>query len=72
MEWIKCSERMPEPGVEVLVWIDGHRGPAWSNNHALVAYRSAISGHWLQERHERSEPLIGVTHWMPLPEPPSD
>lgn len=67
--WIKFSERMPECYVEVLVYVNGHRGPSWGNNHCLVAYLGITS--WWEERHDL-HPLIGVTHWRPLPEPPSD
>lgn len=55
---------------EVLVSVDGHRGPAWSNRHCLVAYRNVFSGLWFEARHE-DEDVIGVTHWMPLPDPPT-
>lgn len=58
-EWIKCSERMPEPyeyvlvtdcfvGCEVMrVNSDGYWGPAKSLYHG------------------------DITHWMPSPEPPA-
>jgi hypothetical protein len=71
--WIPVAERLPEPGEEVLVFIDGHRGPAWKNNYSLVAYlgASVTPGCWLQERHPDADPIVGVTHWMPLPAPPA-
>ena len=68
MEWIACVDAMPPWDEEVLVWVDGHRGPSWRNNHALVAYLTGF-GHFAEERHG-GEILIRVTHWMPLPEPP--
>ena len=67
-EWVKLKDRMPDAYVEVLVEVDGHRGPSWRNNHMLVAYMGH-DGHFWEERHKDKE-LIGVTHWMPLPEPP--
>lgn len=69
MNWTPITEAHPEPVTEVLVWIDGHRGPAWRNNHHLVAYMDR-NGDWREERHPSREPLAGVLAWMPLPEPP--
>jgi hypothetical protein len=68
MDWIDVLEKWPEPMTEVLVWIDGHRGPLWRNNHALVAYM-APSGEWFEERHSSSGQLIGVMRWAMF-EPP--
>lgn len=69
MNWTSVEDALPEAGTEVLVWVEGHRGPAWRNNHHLVAYLGALGGEWWEERHD-NQPLIGVTHWAPLPEPP--
>lgn len=66
--WNSIKDKKPEPMVEVLVEVDGHRGPSWRNNHNLVAYMST-DGEFYEERHESHVPL-NVTHWMALPEPP--
>lgn len=68
LEWHKCRDRMPPAQVEVLVWIDGHRGPAWRNNHALVAYCD-LKGDWWEERHPSRRPLVGVIAWAHIGEP---
>jgi hypothetical protein len=60
--WTPTKDALPEPMEEVLVWIDGHRGPSWRNNHALVAYRDN-NGDWWEERHPSKEPLVGVFLW---------
>lgn len=65
MEWINCEEQLPEPATEVLVWVDGHRGPSWRNNYALVAYLSS-DGNWYEERHFRTGPLVGVLAWAEI------
>lgn len=53
-------------GEEVLALVDGHRGPAWSNTHCVVAYKSTYSGQWFMET--VSEEVFGVIAWMPLPQ----
>jgi hypothetical protein len=63
--WNKCSDRMPEPGCEVLVWKDSQRWPAWRNSHALVAYLDSL-GDWWEERHPSHQPLIGVIAWAEI------
>ena len=70
MNWISITDTMHPltPMTEVLVWIDGHRGPSWRNNHHLVAYMDR-GGNWWEERHPSQYPLDGVIAWMPLPEP---
>lgn len=68
MIWHECKLSAPEPMTEVLVWIDGHRGPSWKNNHALVAYM-ATNGEWFEARHPSREPLIGVIAWTPIMDP---
>lgn len=58
-DWVKCSERMPELGVPVLV-IGGST--------ALVdkAYDSDDGISFYEDNYGRA------THWMPLPTPPQD
>ncbi len=68
-EWISVKDALPEPTTEVLVAIDGHRGPSWSNTIMLVAYMSAADHKFYEEQHDKSEPL-DVSFWMPLPPSP--
>lgn len=62
--WFNIKNKQPKPGREVLVWVDGHRGPAWPNNYALVAVMLS-NGTFFEERHGND--VIGVTHWKTLP-----
>lgn len=64
MDWMPI-ETLAVINHEVLVWIDGHRGPSWRNNHALVAYRDSNGNFW-EERHPSKEPLVGVIKWAPI------
>ena len=54
--WIKCSERMPEPDQLVLMWLVDPQ----------INKASAWVGHGSGFIFERA------THWMPLPDPPTD
>jgi len=68
MEWIKCSERMPDVGQGVIGW-NGYaiRGCRYRSN----TYAKTEKGR--QPRFEVTEGIWhGVTHWMPLPEPPTE
>lgn len=67
MEWIECSERMPDIGCRVMV--------AMHAKHVTVAsYTQWLGSKTEKGRAPRFEDLrgivYGVTHWMPLPEPP--
>lgn len=67
--WIPCSERMPEPGVPVLII-----GNAWPS--AVVASlvldaRDGSPSCWSDSDGDGSVfYLDDVTHWRPLPSPP--
>lgn len=58
-EWISVEKRLPEDEAEVLTLVKYK----WAKKHyySLDAY-SQIDGGWVRNE--------GVTHWMPLPEPP--
>jgi hypothetical protein len=71
--WISVSERLPEEGVCVLVWLPGF-GRA-----SVASVRSDFSSrHWWNGEEEFFKGDCGVlfgdddapSHWMPLPEPP--
>lgn len=63
--WTPVTDALPEAMEEVLVWVDGHRGPSWRNNHALVAYLGE-DGQWYEERHLDCGAIAGVLMWMPI------
>lgn len=67
-EWIKCSERMPDKDSKVI---------------AYTSFGQIIFGmhyRWKKYELQALDPLVSectswqgsVTHWMPLPEPPTD
>lgn len=66
-QWIKCSERMPEEGEDVIVYDDlkqVHEG-------FYLRYGEHVS--WDIYSYKPSYyDEVSVTHWMPLPEPPQE
>lgn len=65
MNWIKCSEKMPENGKSVLVVIKDDGYTDICVGETFGGGNWPINGeHW----YEKSDPAI--THWMSLPELP--
>ena len=77
-EWIKCSDRMPEHGVSVLVYALGDTKKKNYTTATLCSIQrdfreeeSPFDDHWFQTI-AISRELLGITHWKPLPAPPSE
>lgn len=71
-KWIKCSERMPEAGVPVLVLLSGEIRVAeirWDTPTHEETYQPFR--YW-DDPYDDGQPweVFDITHWMPLPEPP--
>ncbi|QGU13977.1 DUF551 domain-containing protein [Leclercia sp. 119287] len=60
MEWIKCSERMPEVMVTVITSNGFDIGQGWWDGDDWKSFdcHDVVPGK--------------VTHWMPLPPPPTE
>ncbi len=63
--WISCSERMPEETGDIIVVSDGIVMSGISYSRCDGFYIAALE-------YDDDEPIDGVTHWMPLPEPPQE
>ncbi len=71
MRWIKCDKQMPEPGKTYI---------ACTNTDSVLAlnYRANRYAKTPKGQAPRWEWMFGrvypgiITHWMPLPPPPSD
>ncbi|EMB8993304.1 dATP/dGTP pyrophosphohydrolase domain-containing protein, partial [Escherichia coli] len=61
--WISCSERMPKETGDIIVVSDGIVMSGISYSRRDGFYITALE-------YDDDEPIGGVTHWMPLPEPP--
>ena len=65
-EWISVKDRLPEDASDVLILSKEKEscvGYYRSSDNEWVMYNPCCSFHM---------ELHGVTHWMPLPEPPKD
>ena len=63
--WISCSEQMPEETGDIIVVSDGIVMSGISYSRRDGFYIAALE-------YDDDEPIDGVTHWMPLPEPPQE
>ena len=66
-EWVSVEERLPESQADVLVVAFWHE-----NWQTMIGWHSDMGKKWrIITPHGEREPG-GVTHWMPLPEPPKE
>ncbi len=68
--WIPCSERMPENNTPVLYVWRGQSG-AVAVFHGWHFEIRSLGRAWHQSGTGIHKPDEEVTHWMPIPEPPS-
>ncbi|WP_288654681.1 MULTISPECIES: DUF551 domain-containing protein [Pantoea] len=59
MEWIKCSERMPDDYQDVLV-----------TNGTEIDLQFTVKGDWILPGFGYKD--VKISHWMPLPAPPAE
>lgn len=63
--WKSVKESPPSIMTEVLVLIDSHRDPLWTNSIPLVAYLSSDGNFYEQTKND--EPLKAVVAWTEIP-----
>ena len=63
--WKSVKESPPDVMTEVLVLVDSHRGPSWTNSIPLVAYLSN-DGNFYEQTRDRY-PLKAVVAWTEIP-----
>ena len=74
MEWINVNDRLPEPDIDVLVYIinkhcDGTDYESIEVSSYVTEYgRDCVSFEWVGKITCNDK----VTHWMPLPNPPEE
>ncbi|HDZ2379373.1 TPA: DUF551 domain-containing protein [Klebsiella pneumoniae] len=64
-KWIPVSERLPEAGGDMIVFTDGIVMSGVSYAKKKGFYIQALE-------YDDDEPVDSVTHWMPLPPPPTE
>ena len=71
MEWIKVEDRLPNKNVRILCYCE-----EYSKECIVLGIRDEYtSDRGVSVIFQLDDPrvsLIGVTHWMPLPEPPKE
>lgn len=68
-EWVRVEDGLPETEDYVLVTVDGKIGnKEYIDGYLLAEYVFGCG--WILEEYPQWEDA-NVTHWMPLPEPPS-
>lgn len=67
-DWIKCSERLPEIGVEV--WVYRPLAHLSNDSHMRTATRQAYESKSPQGVSHPFSCWCHVTHWQPLPSLP--
>lgn len=88
MDWVKCSERMPEERESIFAKFKGT--DKWSPSmferksddvRVVIAYEDGtrrvnhsftVDGKWAIEKKKTIPYKVTVTHWMPNPELPDD
>ena len=69
-QWIPVTERMPEDCDDVLALVSGLYGNCTFESTPMLCAWFGKDGWFCNEYPEWDNP--GVTHWMPLPEPPKE
>jgi len=72
MEWISVKEKTPDNFQEVIIYA---KGSYQHYPHVIVVAEYHLNANEYNqydlEVDEYCQPTVGVTHWMPLPPPPS-
>jgi hypothetical protein len=81
-EWISVKERLPKRRQDVLCFIEEEcqyyhiegGSPYWTVDYFVCEgyYDSRRKEWYIRRSPDLSSPNYGVTHWMPLPEPPQE
>lgn len=77
MNWIPCSEQLPGPNQEVLIYLDENEGGMLELGYTSLITIATYTGDpdewtsgWEADANAPIEDGCWPTHWMPLPEPP--
>lgn len=65
-EWISVEDRLPEKNGQYLCWFGKNVFCIGASICSFVLDKNAF---W---SFDRNEPLVNITHWMPIPEAPKE
>ena len=69
-EWIPCSERLPQDGVDVLVWFEYFRFGEYNRLFKTIGISYTYNGEWSGFVNGSSGwRELNIIAWQPLPQP---
>ena len=78
MDWIKCSDQLPRPDQEVLIFLDEREemmhALGYSSLITIATYlgdMGEFESDWDADANAPIEDGCQPSHWMPLPAPPA-
>jgi hypothetical protein len=75
MEWIKCSDRLPQHEEIVDIYVKPRLGYSYRAIDCMYCDYEEDKGnskHFYDEEHDNIYTLKKATHWMPTPKPPTE
>lgn len=66
--WISVKDRVPETGLPVLAWYAQNSQKADRQMAVVATYGDRFPEKWVTQV---GKIMVRVTHWMPLPSPPT-
>ena len=69
--WIPCSERLPDEGIDVLVWFEYYRFGNYNRLYQTIGISYTYNGKWSGFVNGTSGwRELRIIAWQPLPQPP--
>jgi len=73
MQWVSVKDRLPGEGAILVTNRNDSKSHIWIANGIFEDANkpSIVDGKYCAFDHMSMQKLWGITHWMPLPEPPT-
>lgn len=69
MKWINVKDKLPRPSKKKNQAV---KCLCWSKSGVFISYYSTTTERFLNYQYPYFLEIKGVTHWMPLPKPPTN